>query len=104
MKATNYTDFSQRIWSVHDTVHVWMGGTMAQVDWAAYDPIFFAHHANVDRARRIWQAAHPGANPPAGILDESLQTDPAMKVRTTLDVHQLGYEYAGTQSTVAGSA
>ena len=104
MKATTYTDFSQRIWTVHDTVHVWIGGTFAQVDWAAYDPLFFAHHANVDRAWRIWQAAHPGANPPADILGESLQTDPAMKVQATLDVHQLGYEYAGTQSTVPGSA
>jgi len=104
MKATTYTDFSQRIWAVHDTIHVWVGGTFAQVDWAAYDPLFFAHHANVDRAWRIWQAAHPGANPPANILDESLQTDPAMKVHATLDVHQLGYEYAGTQSTVPGSA
>jgi len=25
-------------------------------------------------------------------------------VQATLDVHQLGYEYAGTQSTVPGSA
>jgi tyrosinase len=104
MKADNYTEFSQRIWAVHDTVHVWVGGTMGQVDWAAYDPLFFAHHANIDRAWRIWQAAHPGANPPADILDQSLQTDPAMKVQATLDVNQLGYEYAGTQSTVPGSA
>jgi hypothetical protein len=27
-----------------------------------------------------------------------------MKVSATLDVRQLGYEYAGTQSTVPGSA
>jgi tyrosinase len=64
MKATNYVDFSQRIWSVHDTLHVWVGGTMGQVDWAAYDPLFFAHHANVDRAWRIWQAAHPRGQSP----------------------------------------
>lgn len=32
MKATNYLDFSQRIWALHDTLHVWMGGTMSQVD------------------------------------------------------------------------
>jgi tyrosinase len=104
MKATTYADFSQRIWTVHDTLHVWVGGTMGQVDWAAYDPLFFAHHANVDRAWRVWQAAHPGGDPPADILDESLQTDPAMKVNQTLDVHLLGYEYAGTQATVPGSA
>jgi tyrosinase len=103
MQAENYTEFSERLWSVHDTLHVWVGGTMGQVDWAAYDPLFFAHHANVDRAWRIWQAAHPGALPPADLLDQSLQTDPAMTVRATLDVTQLGYEYAGTQSTAPGS-
>jgi tyrosinase len=104
MKADNYADFSQRIWTIHDTVHVWVGGTMGQLDWAAYDPLFFAHHANIDRVWRIWQAAHPGANPPADILSTSLQTDPAMIVQATLDVTRLGYEYAGTQSTVPGSA
>jgi tyrosinase len=104
MSADNYPDFNQRLWGVHDTVHVWVGGTMGQLDWAAYDPIFFAHHANIDRAWRIWQAAHPGANPPADVLGQSLQTDPAMTVQAVLDVTRLGYEYAGTQSTVAGSA
>lgn len=104
MSATNYADFSRRIWQVHDTVHVWVGGTMGQVDFAAYDPLFFAHHANVDRAWRIWQTAHPGANPPASVLNQALQTSPAMTVQQTLDVHQLGYEYAGTESTVPGSA
>ena len=103
MKATTYTDFSQRIWTVHDTLHVWVGGTFAQVDWAAYDPLFFAHHANVDRAWRIWQAAHPGANPPANILDESLQTDPAMKVQATLDVHQSGTNTPGRNRPFPGA-
>jgi tyrosinase len=104
MAATNYADFSQRIWQVHDTVHVWVGGTMGQVDWAAYDPVFFAHHANVDRAWRIWQTANPGAGPSTSIIDQPLQVVPAMTVKDTLDVRQLGYEYAGTQATVPGSA
>jgi len=103
MAATNYADFSQRIWQVHDTVHGWVGGTMGQVDWAAYDPLFFAHHANVDRAWRIWQTLNPGAHPPAAILDQPLQVVPAITVRQTLDVRQLGYEYAGAQATVPGS-
>lgn len=104
MKADNYTDFSRLIWSLHDSVHVWVGGTMGQLDWAAFDPLFFAHHANIDRAWRIWQSAHPGGTPPADILGQSLQTDPAITVRAVLDVTRLGYEYAGTQSTVPGSA
>jgi tyrosinase len=103
MQATSYTDFSQRLWQVHDTVHVWVGGTMGQVDWAAYDPLFWAHHANVDRAWRIWQHANPGANPPANILDVAMRAAPPMTPRQTLDVKQLGYEYAGSEASVPGT-
>jgi tyrosinase len=103
MAATSYTDFNSRLWQVHDTVHVWVGGTMGQVDWAAYDPLFWAHHANVDRAWRIWQHTHAGADPPAGILDVPMRVAPSMTARATLDVKQLGYEYAGSEASVPGT-
>jgi tyrosinase len=101
-RAPSYTEFTRRITLLHNNVHVWVGGTMAEVDWAAYDPIFWAHHTQVDRAWRIWQHHHPGANPPAEILDEPLEPR-GMKVRQTLDVKQLGYDYAGTAATVPGT-
>jgi tyrosinase len=110
MAAENYLDFYYLIEQAHDTVHNWVGGTMAEIPLAAYDPLFFAHHANVDRAWRIWQAANPGADPPADYLSVQLQTGvtppnltPHMTVQDTLDVQQLGYDYAVAQSTVPGS-
>ncbi|KAK6498322.1 hypothetical protein TWF481_010913 [Arthrobotrys musiformis] len=47
---------------VHDTVHGTTGsnGHMSFVDNAAFDPIFWLHHANMDRLFAIWQATNPG--------------------------------------------
>jgi len=50
--------------SIHDTVHVVTGGFntpghMTNVPVAAFDPIFWFHHANVDRMLALWQAIYP---------------------------------------------
>jgi hypothetical protein len=52
--------------SPHNNVHVQIGGLMASVPTAAQDPIFWTHHANIDRFWRRWldDAAH--ANPSSG--------------------------------------
>ncbi|KAF2198311.1 Di-copper centre-containing protein [Delitschia confertaspora ATCC 74209] len=46
---------------IHDTVHglVGKGGHMSQVPYAGFDPIFWLHHANVDRLFAIWQSLNP---------------------------------------------
>lgn len=102
MGSSTYSEFIQRCWRVHDNVHVWVGGEMQDPNWAAFDPLFWAHHAMVDRLWRIWQHDHPGAGPPADLLDEPLTfaRGPALKVRDVLEVKRLGYDYAG-QSAVA---
>lgn len=55
--------------SPHDTIHVLVGGLnpdrspagdMSDPAVAAFDPIFFLHHANVDRWLATWQARHSG--------------------------------------------
>jgi tyrosinase len=102
MKATSFGEFQQRIERIHDDVHVWVGGIMADITWAAYDPLFFAHHVMIDRAWRIWQHRHPGALPRSDLLDVALRPN-GMKVRETLDVKQLGYDYAGTASHAPGT-
>ncbi|KAJ8079235.1 hypothetical protein PM082_021735 [Marasmius tenuissimus] len=43
----------------HDSVHFAVGGDMADVYSAPGDPIFFLHHANVDRIWWEWQMADP---------------------------------------------
>lgn len=48
--------------SIHDNIHVLVGGNgdMSDPAVAAFDPIFFLHHANVDRLLSLWSAINPG--------------------------------------------
>jgi hypothetical protein len=63
MTATTFTSFQSLISGVHGSVHVRTGGDMTSVPTAAYDPIFYLHHANVDRLWAEWQSTHPGSLP-----------------------------------------
>ncbi|KAK3343064.1 hypothetical protein B0H65DRAFT_576876 [Neurospora tetraspora] len=45
----------------HNTVHNNAGcnsGTLANIDWSAFDPLFMLHHANTDRLVALWQAIY----------------------------------------------
>lgn len=103
MKATTFAEFQELVEEIHDDVHVWVGGIMRDINWAAYDPLFFAHHTMVDRAWRLWQHKRPGALPRQDLLDVPLRPN-GMTVRQTLHVRRLGYEYAGTSAHVPGTS
>ncbi|EIT84795.1 tyrosinase [Fictibacillus macauensis ZFHKF-1] len=44
---------------LHNLVHLWVGGQMGFVPIAPNDPVFFLHHANVDRIWAMWQDLYP---------------------------------------------
>jgi tyrosinase len=105
MEPTDFLEFSRRLEGLHNNMHVWTGGTMGEIPTAAFDPLFFSHHAMVDRLWRIWQVANPGGSPPDSLLDSSLiaGTKPSFNVRDVLDVQALGYDYATSSATVPGT-
>ncbi len=49
----------------HDLVHDQIGGLMGSPETAAQDPIFWLHHANVDRCFGAWLRAYGGSNLPS---------------------------------------
>ncbi|KAF9069697.1 tyrosinase [Rhodocollybia butyracea] len=53
---------SNSLEGIHDGVHVDVGGNgqMSDPSVAAFDPIFFMHHAQVDRLLSLWSALNPG--------------------------------------------
>ena len=57
------------------------------------DPLFWLHHANVDRLWARWQQSRPGVPPPNP--RELLQPRPlfGVPVRATVDAASLGYRY-----------
>ena len=70
---------------------------MAEIPFAAYDPVFFAHHVMIDRLWRLWQLLRPTAGVPAGLLREALPPF-NITVARTIDVNALGYDYASFSS------
>ncbi|HWP32660.1 MAG TPA: tyrosinase family protein [Solirubrobacterales bacterium] len=97
----DFLTFQTQLESVHDGVHVWVGGTMESIATAAYDPIFWAHHCMIDRLWYLWQLRHPGVGIPARLLDRALAPFP-LTVRQTLDVSGLGYDYAASTAAAEG--
>lgn len=83
---------------VHDPVHGWVGGTM-ELSTSPNDPVFFLHHANVDRLWTVWHHQNSGEarylpHSGGGRFD---QDKPMPVVGTTpagvLNQHSLGYRY-----------
>ncbi|MFJ6940690.1 tyrosinase family protein [Streptomyces sp. NPDC101132] len=53
--------------NLHNRVHVWVGGQMA-TGASPNDPVFWLHHAYIDKLWADWQRLHPGSTyrPAAG--------------------------------------
>ena len=48
----------------HDSIHVSIGGFMGAFETAAQDPLFWAHHANIDRLWDVWLTMGGGRRDP----------------------------------------
>nr|ANE23704.1 hemocyanin type 1 [Haliotis rubra] len=59
LEQENYCDFEIQFELVHNALHSMLGGkgqySMSSLDYSAFDPVFFLHHANTDRLWAIWQ-------------------------------------------------
>jgi tyrosinase len=92
MANSTFTTFAPALEGIHNSGHVWVGGSMGSVPFAPTDPIFWMHHAEIDRIWAQWQTAHPGQNPSltgaAAIMDPWSETE-----ADTRDISALGYAY-----------
>jgi len=92
MQAITYTDFATRLENIHNGVHDWVGGTMSDLLTAPADPIFWMHHANIDRLWWEWQQRHKGQNPNVNGVDAIL--DPwRYDEPQTRDIANFNYQY-----------
>jgi tyrosinase len=97
LSLPDFLDFQSQLEDIHNAVHVWVGGTMGQIPWAAFDPVFWAHHTMIDRLWRLWQLRHPHSHLPHSLLNQALPPFP-MTVAETLEVKALGYRYASSSA------
>jgi tyrosinase len=95
----DFEDFTTQLEDLHNQVHIWVGGTMSEIPVAAFDPLFWAHHAMIDRIWSLWQLAHPGAGVGTVPHDHPLGPFPTLTVGQTLSITGLGYDYAASTSS-----
>jgi len=93
MAQTTFRPFQRRLENIHGYVHEAVGGTMGGASSPA-DPLFFLHHANIDRIWSQWERSHRRAVPPNG--SETLKPKPILgvSVKSVLRIRDLGYSYA----------
>jgi tyrosinase len=90
----------------HGDVHMFLGGDMTSFEAAGNDPVFWLHHANIDRLWEVWrgvrrQGGAGAADPVAsGWLNEPFKFRDANNDEKTMTpagvldaAAQLGYEY-----------
>jgi len=88
---TSYDSFSSPINGIHGGVHIWVGGTMSDASVSPADPVFWLHHANLDRLWWDWynSAAGNHQNPViAGQISPWTYTE-----ADTRNIISLGYKY-----------
>jgi tyrosinase len=94
MAQTSYDNFSAPINGIHGMVHIWVGGTMSNVMVSPADPVFWLHHANLDRLWWTWYNSpagnhqNPGLTGSEAVMDPWTYTEPDIR-----DITALGYEY-----------
>jgi tyrosinase len=92
MAAGNFNAFSAALEGIHNSGHVWVGGSMGSIPTAPADPLFWMHHAEMDRIWAQWQAGNPGQNPPLGGVAATM--DPWSEAEVdTRDILALGFTY-----------
>jgi tyrosinase len=103
--------------ALHNLVHQWVGGvlapgagvkvfgTMLTLPTSPNDPVFFLHHANIDRIWARWQQSNgihtyrPVSGYPHNNVDDTMhpfnESGLSVTPRTIADVAELGYRYTG---------
>lgn len=94
LSETTFNDFTMQLEGAHGNVHMWVGGTMADFMFSPADPLFWLHHANIDRIWSVWQKkpANQGKNPSLSGIDRIM--DPwTESVGDVLKIEVLDYSY-----------
>ena len=99
MAYRDFASFTSNLEDYHGNVHMWVGGHMSDIPFAAYDPIFWAHHCMIDRLWRMWQLRHPQASFPQNLTRQVMEPF-NLTVADVLDPTTLGYDYVSSSTTI----
>jgi tyrosinase len=98
----DYGFFSDALEQIHNRVHGFVGGRCGDMSYpafAAFDPIFWAHHSMIDRLFYLWQLDTKHTIPLS--LRDTVLKPFELTVGKILNAYELGYDYAGQQQLVS---
>jgi len=91
---TTYDGFADPINGIHGGVHIWVGGTMSDASVSPADPVFWLHHANLDRLWWEWYNSPQGNHQNPTLAGSDAVMDPWTYTETDVrDIAALGYAY-----------
>ncbi|HET9154561.1 MAG TPA: tyrosinase family protein [Solirubrobacterales bacterium] len=93
LEYRDFQRFTSNLDDYHGNVHIWVGGHMTDIPYAAYDPVFWAHHTMIDRIWRMWQLRHPEASFPSQLRNMVMEPF-HLTAGMVLDPTALGYDYS----------
>lgn len=93
-------------WSGHNLAHGYIGGDMNNLQRAPNDPIFWLHHANIDRFWSLWRRRNPAETYPrawqdevlSGLVDTDGRPAPAVTAGAATETFSFGYVYPHDQT------
>ncbi|MFN7971266.1 MAG: tyrosinase family protein [Acidobacteriota bacterium] len=90
----DFSSFQRALNAIHGQVHIWVGGDMATGGSPA-DPVFWLHHAMVDKLWADWQRANPGSSFDPPNIAETLMPAPLIShtVGQVVSTKTLRYVY-----------
>jgi tyrosinase len=77
----------------HNMVHNWIGGTMQDPMSSPADPMFWLHHANVDRIWAQWHDKYPNILPPLSGVDAAMDPWSWLDTMDANDTYNFRYFY-----------
>jgi len=101
LKLNTFEVFSNQLRMIHGSIHLWIGGDMSTTKFAAFDPIFWAHHSMVDKIWWDWQQGLVIENIPSFYKPMSLSPFEGI-VEEYLDTFKLGYDYSEDSKEITG--
>jgi hypothetical protein len=94
LARSDYVSFTTNLEQAHNTVHMFVGGnTMPFPMVSPRDPLFFLHHANVDRIWAQWQLTPGRPEAPLTGADAVMTPFTSYDVPKTRDTFDFGYYY-----------
>lgn len=94
MAQTTWDSFRTSLEGIHNTLHVRVGGQMVTAS-SPSDPLFWLHHAFVDKVWADWQKINTGSAAKPSNLSEQMQPAPLISrtVSQTMSTTKMGYLY-----------